>query len=96
MSNRAYSEINFHINWHVLDNNPVLTDFVEGQTQRYIRGQCFKTPGVFFHEIGGTDDHVHLVVSTPPTLLISEWIGKLKGGCSHFINHEIANQKILA
>ena len=96
MSTRAYSEINLHINWHVLDNNPVLTDLVEAQTHRYLRGQAFKTPGGFFHEIGGTDDHIHLVVSVPPTLLISEWMGKLKGGSSHFINHEIANRKVLA
>ena len=32
----------------------------------------------------------------PPTLLISDWIGKLKGGSSHFINQEIAIRKILA
>ena len=27
--------------------------------------------------------------------LISEWIGKLKGGSSFYINHEIANRKLL-
>ena len=45
--------------------------------------------------MGGTDDHIHLVVSLPPNELISEWIGKLKRSSSHFINHEIANSKIL-
>jgi putative transposase len=95
MSLRAYSEINLHITWHVQDNNPVLTDSVEAQAHRFLRGQVFQTPGAFFHEVGGTDDHIHLVVSIQPTLLISEWIGKLKGACSHFINHEIVNRKVL-
>jgi putative transposase len=95
MSLRAYSEINFHITWHTADNNPVLHDEIEVQLHRHMRGRVLQTPGVYFHEIGGTDDHVHLVVSTPPTLLISDWVGKLKGGSSHFINHEIANRKIL-
>jgi putative transposase len=54
-----------------------------------------ETPGTYFHDIGGTDDHVHLVVSVPPTLTPSEWIGRLKGASSHFINHEIANRKVL-
>jgi REP element-mobilizing transposase RayT len=95
MSTRAYSEINLHITWHVKDNNRILTDDIEAQTHRFLRGECFKTPGVFFHEVGGDDDHVHLAVSVPPTLTISEWIGRLKGGSSHFINHEIANLKLL-
>ena len=95
MSLRAYSEINLHITWHVMDNAPVLTDEVEAQTHRHLRGQAIKSRGVFFHEIGGTDDHVHLVVSISPALPISDWIGKLKGGCSHFINHEIVNRKLL-
>jgi putative transposase len=96
MSLRAYSEINLHLTWHTADNNPVLRDEIEAQLRRHLRGRAIQTPGVFFHEIGETDDHVHLVVSIPPTVLISDWVGKLKGESSHFINHEIANRKVLA
>jgi putative transposase len=39
-----------------------------------------------FHEIGGTENHVHVAVSIPPTLLISTFIGELKGGSSHTVN----------
>ena len=95
MSLRAYSEINLHITWHVKDNNPVLTDMVESQAHRYLRGQAVNSRGVFFHGVGGTDDHVHVVVSVSPAVPISDWIGKLKGGCSHFINHEITNRTVL-
>ena len=95
MSLRAYSEINFHVTWHVKDNNPVLTDMIEAQAHRFLRGRAMSTPGAVFHEVGGTDDHVHLVVSLPPNELISDWIGKLKGASSYFVNHEIANRQIL-
>ncbi len=54
-----------------------------------------RVPVVSVHGIGGTDDHVHLVVSVPPTLQLSVWIGELKGSSSHYINHEIANRQIL-
>ncbi|MFN2516115.1 MAG: transposase [Pyrinomonadaceae bacterium] len=37
----------------------------------------------------------HLAATIPPSLLISEWIGRLKGGSSFYINHEIANRKVL-
>ncbi len=45
--------------------------------------------------VGGIEDHFHCVASIPPSLLISEWIGKLKGGSSFYINHEIVNRKLL-
>jgi putative transposase len=44
--------------------------------------------GSFVHAIGGTPTHVHLAVTVPPTLLVSEFIGKLKGGSSHEVNHQ--------
>jgi len=95
MSLRAYSEINLHITWHVKDNSPILTDTIEAQTHRLLRGRVMSTPGALFHEVGGTDDHIHIVASLPPDELISGWIGKLKGASSHFINNEIANRKLL-
>ena len=95
MSRKAYSEINLHITLHVKDDIPVLRAEIEVQVHRTLRGQAVNEPGVFLHEIGGTDDHVHLVASIPPTLLISEWIGQLKGSSSHYINHHIANRKVL-
>jgi len=44
-----------------------------------------------FHAVGGTENHIHLAVSVPPTLLISEWIGKVKGASSYYTNKEAPN-----
>jgi len=95
MSLRAYSEINLHITWHTKGDSPVLRDEIEAQTHRYLGGRVVQTEGAYHHETGGADDHIHLVVSIPPTLPISDWIGQLKGATSHFINHEIANADVL-
>ena len=46
-------------------------------------------------KMGGTETHVHIAVTIPPTLLISDWIGKLKGASSHHVNHRLANRKLL-
>ena len=46
-----------------------------------------ETPGVFLHEVGGTETHVHICLSIPPTLMISEYVGQLKGSSSYEINH---------
>jgi len=94
MTKKAYSEINLHITWHVKDDIPVLRDELETQLHRHMRGQIVDEAGVFLHQMGGTDDHLHLVVTIPPTLLVSEWVGRLKGESSHYINQHVANRKV--
>jgi REP element-mobilizing transposase RayT len=54
-----------------------------------------QSKGLIFHEIGGTETHVHIAVTIPPTLLISDWIGKIKGASSHYVNPELLNCKLL-
>jgi putative transposase len=86
MSRNFYSEINLHLVWHTKNSVPLLTAEVEALTQRFLKNRIIETPGVFVHEIGGIETHVHLAVTVPPTLLISEFVGQLKGGCAHDVN----------
>jgi putative transposase len=79
MSRNYYSEINLHLVWHTKNSLPLLTPTVEPLTHRLLRKRIIDTPEVFVHEIGGTETHVHLAVTIPPTLTISEWIGQMKG-----------------
>jgi len=95
MSKNVYKEINLHITWHTKLGNPVLVETIENRVHHYLEHKARETKGVRFHAVNGTENHVHLVVSVPPNLLISDWIGKLKGGSSFYINHEIANRKLL-
>lgn len=95
MSRRSYSEINLHFVWHVKSSVPIISVEIEPPLYRYIRGYALQTKDLIFHEIGGTETHVHLAVTVPPTLLISEWIGKLKGASSHYVNHQLLNRKVL-
>jgi putative transposase len=89
MSRNYYSEINLHITWHTKDNIPVLFGDVERFAHEELRKRIMDTPNVRLHEIDGTDDHVHMAVSVPPTLTPSTWIGQLKGGSSHDVNRRI-------
>ncbi len=95
MPRNVYSEINLHLTWHTKHDAPVLVDTVENRTHRYLRHRALQTPGVIVHEVGGTEDHVHLAVSIPPAVVIGNWIGELKGASSHHINHVICNRKVL-
>lgn len=95
MPRNVYSEINLHLTWHTKGNTPTLTDAIENRTHHYLKHRALQTPGVVIHAINGTSDHVHLVASVPATLLVSDWIGELKGASAHYVNHELCNRKVL-
>ncbi len=92
MGRNFYAEINLHITWHTKDSAPLLVPQVEAVVHHYLRGRCINTPSVFIHEIGGIETHVHLAVSIAPTLLISEFIGQLKGSSSHEVNQKLGRK----
>jgi putative transposase len=96
MSRNYYSEIILHLVWHTKNSVPLLTPEVEQLAHRFLKKRIVDTAGAFVHEIGGTETHVHVAVTIPPTLLISEFIGQLKGGSSHDVNQAIGlKQKVL-
>jgi putative transposase len=90
MSRNYYSEIHLHLTWHTKDSLPLLTPDTEPLAHRYIKQRIIHTPGARVHEIGGTETHVHVAVTIPPTLLISDFIGQLKGSSSHEVNEQLA------
>jgi len=89
MSATVYSEINFHITWHTKNSLPMITQKVEDRLYRYLTHKIIETPGAYLHAIGGTETHLHIAVSLEPNILVSDWVGKLKGSSSHYVNHEV-------
>jgi putative transposase len=88
MSRNYYGEIHLHIVWHTKESSPLLTPAIEPFVHRYLRQRLINTPGVFVHEIGGTETHVHLAITIAPNVLISDLIGQLKGASSHETNQQ--------
>jgi putative transposase len=86
MSHNYYAEINLHIVWHTKLSQPLLSPEVERAAHGSIRARALVVRGLYFHDVGGTETHVHVAVSIPPTLLVSEFVGRLKGGSSHEVN----------
>ena len=89
MARNYHSEINLHITWHTKESLPLLTPDVEPLAHRCVKQKIVNTTGVFVHEIGGTETHMHVVVTVPPTLLISDFIGQVKGASSHEVNRQL-------
>src|SRR5438045_2314132 len=94
MSRNYYSEIHLHLTWHTKLSRPLLTPRVEPFVRRYLKQRIVGTPGVFVHEIGGIETHVHLAITIAPTILISELVGQLKGASSHETNQEFGGKAL--
>src|SRR6185295_16663810 len=93
MSRNYYSEINLHIVWHTKDSLPLLTPEIESLAHRFLKQRIIATPGAFVHEIGGIETHVHIAITIPPTLTISEFIGQLKGGSAHDVTQALGGRQ---
>ena len=92
MSANVYSEINLHITWHTKGSAPLLEPKIEAIVHHYLRGKCINTPGVFIHDVNGTETHVHLCVTVLPKIHVDEFIGQLKGGSSHDVNNRLGRK----
>jgi putative transposase len=81
----------YHIVWSTKGREPLITEDIEAEVHRTVR-QAAGRHGVTVHAVGGYEDHVHLVVEAPPTLLMSEAIGRIKGSSSYAINRDLGHR----
>ncbi|MSU77529.1 MAG: IS200/IS605 family transposase [Gemmataceae bacterium] len=94
MARNYYAEINLHLTWHTKGSLPLLEPKIETIVHQFLRSKCIDTPGVFIHEIGGIETHIHLCISIAPTILVSDFVGKLKGASSHDINQKLSQKSL--
>ncbi|MBW4510529.1 MAG: IS200/IS605 family transposase [Scytonematopsis contorta HA4267-MV1] len=78
----------YHLVWTNKERQPMITLNKETELYGYIIGKS-DALNCIVHAVGGTENHIHLVVSIPPTLAISEFTKKIKGSSSHHLNHSL-------
>ncbi len=83
----TYYELVYHFIWGTKNHLPLITPEVEVRLFPYIGSKC-KELGYFLHAINGTEDHVHLLFSLTPSILVEDVAKNLKGASSHYINKE--------
>ncbi len=80
--------VHVHFVWATHKRLPLLTPDIERKVHRYISKVCLND-GCQVHAIGGTDNHVHLLITLSATLSISQFIQHVKGGSSRFISSRL-------
>lgn len=75
----------YHIVFSTKGRVPMITPAIRSELHRYMGG-IIKGEGGILLKIGGTVDHVHLVVKLSPVHALSDIMRKLKGNSSKWVN----------
>jgi REP element-mobilizing transposase RayT len=74
--------------WATWDRLPLLTPGLLGPVYACILEECGKLDCECV-AVGGTDDHIHVVMRIPTTVTIAALAKQLKGSTSHLVTHRI-------
>jgi putative transposase len=80
----------YHFGWATKERNPIITAGIEVNLHRYIIGKADSLHCII-HAINGTEDHIHVIASIPPTLSISNFVKHIKGSSAHHVNHVLSH-----
>ncbi len=81
----VFHQLVFHFNWATKNRAPMLTPAVEARLIRYVTAKCNEL-GYELHVANGALDHLHVLLSLTPSILIADVAKNLKGASSHYIN----------
>ena len=83
-----YTQLYTHLVWATWDRLPMLTQEIRPQVYDCMQAECTELK-VDLIAIGGIEDHVHVLVRSPPSIAVSYLVQQLKGVSSHMVNHEV-------
>ena len=90
----TYSSIFFHIVWSTKDRTPIIETNLEKRLHSYMGG-VIKNEKCDPIIIGGTPDHVHLLVRIPARYSIADLVRRIKTNSSKFINQLYPRMRFL-
>jgi REP element-mobilizing transposase RayT len=70
---------------------PLLSEAVRAAVYACIRAECVELHAEVI-AIGGTDDHVHLLVRLPAAVSVALLVKQVKGASSHLVNHKLTSE----
>jgi len=91
----SYAQNVVHIVFSTKDRRKAIPAELQPRLWAYTAG-ISKKYQIFVHAIGGTDDHMHLLIQIPPTLPLSKAILAIKSNSSrwaHDAGHKLAWQE---
>jgi putative transposase len=79
----------YHLVWSTQERKPLISPAHEQILYPHIKGKADFLE-CQLHAIGGIENHIHLIVSIPPKLSISDFAKRIKGSSARYLNQELA------
>ena len=84
---RTYTKLIYHIVFSTKERAPLITDEIRDRLYEYLGGVIRGEKGSLL-EIGGVEDHVHLLTRFGAAIAVSEMVQRIKGNSSHWLNQQ--------
>lgn len=88
-----YWRLFYHVVWATRNREPLITPQLETAVRQAVR-QAAERHGLQVHAVGGAADHMHLVVSIPPSVPIATAVGRVKGASARWVNQQHAGNPV--
>jgi putative transposase len=88
----SYPQNNIHLVFSTKDRRKTIPKEMQGRLWAYIAAICQKNK-IFVHAIGGTDDHIHILLQLSPTLALAQAILLIKAYSSKWMGKSFTWQK---
>lgn len=83
----TYSNLLYHIVFSTKDRERLITEEFKEELYRYMAGIAREEGGTL-HEIGGIEDHVHLLAKFKPSIAVSDMLRLIKTNSSKWLHEE--------
>jgi putative transposase len=83
----TYVQNTVHVIFSTKERAPVISATLRPHVWNYIHGICRKNK-IFCQAIGGTADHLHLLIQIPANLSLAQTVGLIKSNSSRWISQQ--------
>ncbi len=84
---QTFTTIRVHVVFSTKERRPFIVDDLQPRLWDYIGG-IGRNHRIPIHAVGGADNHTHILLSLPPTMLLAKAVQILKAYSSKWINEE--------
>jgi putative transposase len=88
MMRAPYTQLYLHLVWATWDRLPLVTEMIRPRIYAAIAEKCQELKCVPL-AIGGTEDHMHLLVRLHTAVTVAALAKEVKGSSSHLVSHEV-------
>ena len=88
---QSFFKLYYHLIWSTKCREPIITSSIETMLLEYMPKKIADNSGSCL-AINMTSDHLHLLTAILPKISVAEFIHKIKGSSSHFINLNLGNK----